>query len=298
VEIVFASMEGTVGRRIAVVTGATSGIGLETARGLAREGWNLVLACRDMGKAEAVRAALTADHPRISVESLQLDLASLDSIRAFATELAGQRESVNLLVNNAGVFCDTGRSTLEGFEMTIGVNFLGTFLLTRLILPLLLRAGGAAGSQPARIVNVASAAAAYGRLRLGAGVFERGPHGFRGYAASKLAVVLFTLDLAEELAGRRVTANAVHPGEVATNIWRGESLLMKIVAPIMQRRLRSPAEGARAVLHAATASNLEGITGRFLDESGDMAGSPKYLDGGLRKDLMRRAATAVGLSVP
>jgi retinol dehydrogenase-12/retinol dehydrogenase-13 len=282
-------------RRVAVVTGATSGIGRETARCLAREGWDLVLACRDAGKAVDVRAAIAAESPAVSVETPRLDLASLDSIRSFAAELSGRRQRVDLLVNNAGVFCDTRKLTAEGFEMTIGVNFLGTFLLTRKLLPLLRPGGGAASGRRARIVNVASAAAAYGRLRHGDGLFTRGPHGFRGYAASKLAIVLFTVDLAEELAGTGVTMNAVHPGDAATNIWRGDSLLMKVVAPIMKRWLRSPADGARAVLRAATAAELEGATGRFFGVSGEMAVSPKYGDAVLRKDLIRRAAAAVGL---
>jgi retinol dehydrogenase 14 len=275
--------------RAAVVTGATSGIGLETARGLAGQGWNLVLACRDRNRAEELARELASGGSHVSV--LPLDLASLDSIRRFAADLGSRHPRVDLLVNNAGVFCDTQRTTAEGFEMTMGVNFLGTLLLTRLALPLLVAAGRA------RIVNVASAAAAYGRLRAGDGVFTRGPHGFRGYAASKLAVVMLTVDLAEELAGAGVTVNAVHPGEVATNIWRGESLLMRIVAPIMRRRLATPVEGARPVLHAALAPELEGVTGRFLGPRGELpmpglAAAPE-----VRRELLRRAQEAVGLPV-
>ncbi len=280
---------------MAVVTGATSGIGRETARCLAREGWDLVLACRDAGKADDVHAVIAAESPAISVETPRLDLASLGSIRSFAAELSERRQHIDLLINNAGVFCDTRRLTDDGFEMTIGVNFLGAFLLTRLLLPLLLPAGDAARGRQARIVNVASAAAAYGRLRHGDGLFRQGPHGFRGYAASKLAIVLFTVDLAEELAGSGVTVNAVHPGDAATNIWRGDSLLMKVVAPIMKRWLRSPADGARPVLRVATAAELGGITGRFFGASGEMASSPKYGDAVLRKILIRSASAAAGL---
>jgi NAD(P)-dependent dehydrogenase (short-subunit alcohol dehydrogenase family) len=274
-----------------VVTGATSGIGFETARGLARAGYGLLLACRDKEKATGVSAAIAAEMPGAAVETRRLDLASFASIRVFAAELAARHDSVDLLVNNAGVFCDRRRLTADGFEMTLGVNFLGTYLLTRLLLPLLLRAGTA--GEPARIVNVSSAAAAYGRIRQGDGIFSRGPHGFRGYAASKLALVLFTLELSDELAGHDVTVNAVNPGDAATNIWHGESLLMRIVGPLMQRRLRGPADAARAVLRAATAADLRGVTGRFLDATGELPESPKYADSALRRDLMRRAAAAV-----
>jgi retinol dehydrogenase 14 len=273
----------------AVVTGATSGIGLETARGLARQGWDLVLACRNAPRAEAVRQELAAGAPGRRVEALALDLASLGSVRAFAAELSARHPTVDLLVNNAGVFCDTREQTVEGFEMTMGVNFLGTFLLTRLVLPLLVASGGA------RIVNVASAAAAVGRLRPRAGIFTDCPHGMRGYAASKLALIVFTVDLAEELAGSAVTVNAVHPGQVATNIWSGESLLMRLVAPAMRSRLRSPAEGALPVLRAATAPELEGVSGKLLNENGEMPAIKRYRVDALRKDIMRLASEAVGL---
>jgi retinol dehydrogenase 14 len=277
---------------LAVVTGANSGIGLETALGLARQGWSLVLACRDAGKAAAARRSIEAAAPGVAVQTLHLDLASLAEIRSFAAELAARHPSIDLLVNNAGVFCDTRRRTEDGFEMTIGVNFLGTYLLTRRVLPLLLRA--ATERTPARIVNVASAAAAYGRLRTDDGVFTRGPHGFRGYAGSKLALVLFTVELAEELAGRGVTVNAVHPGDAATGIWRGESLLMKVVGPLMQRRLRSPADAARVVVRAATDPAFTNVTGRFLGGDGELPMPPRYAIAALRKDLMQRAAAAVG----
>ena len=283
--------EGSARAKLAVVTGATSGIGLETARGLARAGCDLVLACRNVQKGAATRAAISAESPGAVVEALQLDLASLASVRSFAAVLAARHGSVDLLVNNAGVFCDARRLTADGFEMTMGVNFLGTYLLTRLLLPLLERAAGA--REPARIVNVSSAAAAYGRIRRGDEVFTRGPHGFRGYSASKLALVLFTVDLAEELAGQRVTVNAVHPGDAATDIWRGRSLLMRIVGPVMRRHLPCAAEAAKAVLRAAMAENLRGVTGSFIDGAGRMLESPKYADAALRTDLLRRAASAV-----
>ena len=136
---------------------------METAKFLAAEGWNLALARRDTEKARVVGEEISAAAPAVTVETLHLDLASLDSIRSFAAELSRGRERLDLLVNNAGVFCDTRRRTTDGFEMTIGVNFLGTLALTRLLVPLLVRAGRAAGGKGARVVNVASAAAAMRR---------------------------------------------------------------------------------------------------------------------------------------
>jgi len=277
-------------RGLAIVTGATSGLGLETAKGLAAQGWDLALACRDDRKAKAVADQILSAYQSIMAETLHLDLASLQSIRGFADELSRRHQRIDLLVNNAGVYCDTRSLTAEGFEMTIGVNFLGTVALTRHVVPLMTDHGGSG----ARIVNVASAAAAYGRLRPGDGMFVEARHGFRGYAASKLALVLFTHDLALELAGTGVTVNAVHPGDAATNIWRGQSLLMKAVGPLMKRWLRSPAEAAQAIIRAATAPELAQVTGRFLDGAGEVAASPKYDDETLRMDVMRRASAAIG----
>lgn len=278
--------------RLAVLTGATHGIGLETARGLTAAGWDLVLACRDVPRAAAVRDELQAAQPRRRVEVTPLDLASLASIRACAAALTQAHASLHLLVNNAGVFCDTRQRTADGFEMTMGVNFLGPMLLTRLLLPTLVST--AERDRRARIVMVSSAAAAYGRLRLDAGAFTDGPHGFRGYAASKLALVLFTAALADELAQTGVTVNAVHPGDAATNIWSGQSLLMRLVAPIMRRTLRSPAEAARAVLHAALAPELEQVSGAFLGVDGQRLRSPRYEDARARVAILERARLAVG----
>lgn len=256
----------------------------------------LVLACRDLGRARQVVAELgrralgTADG---AVTALPLDLSSLGSVRDFAAGLAAAGIRVNLLVNNAGVFCDRRLFTAEGFEMTIGVNFLGTFLLTRLLLPLLRQA--ADRGEDARIVNVASAAALYGRLAPGGKAFTHGPHGFRGYATSKLALVHFTRALSEELQGSGVTVVAVHPGDAATGIWKGEGLLMKSIGPLMRRVLRSPAQAAVPVLRAAGDPIAAEMAGKLVGESGVEICSARFEDEAVRADLLAAASLAVGL---
>lgn len=278
------------GARVAVVTGATSGIGLETAKGLAAAGWNLVLACRDLQRAGVVRDELLAAHPGLNVSCVALDLASLESVRACGATLA-KEPRLDLLVNNAGVFCDTRQRTVDGFEATIGVNFLGTMAFTRFLVPMLTATAGRTGH--ARIVFVSSAAAAWGRLRTDEGAFTEGPHGFPGYAASKLALVHLTTALAEQLTGTGVTVNAVHPGDAATNIWRGDSFLMRLVAPVMRRWLRPPAEAARAVLHAALAPELGNVSGAFLGVKGERLESRRYADAAARTALLTRATAVI-----
>jgi NAD(P)-dependent dehydrogenase (short-subunit alcohol dehydrogenase family) len=143
-------------------------------------------------------------------------------------------------------------------------------------------------------VIVSSAAAAYGRLRLGRDAFSRHPHGFPGYAASKLALVHLALALAAELDGSGVTVNAVHPGDAATNIWRGDGPLMKVVGPIMRRRLRGATEAAVPVVRAATDPGLRGVTGRFLGPGGELPPARKYADAAARRAILDLAARAVG----
>jgi retinol dehydrogenase-12/retinol dehydrogenase-13 len=266
------------------------------ARGLASRGVPLVLACRDLGRAHEVAAELARGPRRPAgapVTAAQLDLASLVSVRDFAAGLAAAGTRVRLLVNNAGVFCDRRLLTTDGFEMTIGVNFLGTFLLTRLLLPLL-REAAARGEEP-RIVNVASAAALYGRLAPGARAFTHGPHGFRGYAASKLALVHFTRALSDELQGSGVTVVAVHPGDAATGIWKGEGTLMKVVGPLMRRVLRSPAQAALPVLRAALEPVSAETAGRLVGDGGNEIASARFEDEAARRDLLAAASRAVGL---
>jgi NAD(P)-dependent dehydrogenase (short-subunit alcohol dehydrogenase family) len=276
--------------KLAIVTGATSGIGLETARGLVTAGWDVVLACRDVVRAEAVRDMLRAGDPSAQVSIARLDLASFASIRACAASLLQQHPAIHLLVDNAGVFSDRPTRTAEGFEATMGVNFLGTLLFTRLLIPALRTAAAQEGE--ARVVVVSSAAAAFARLRPHAGMFADGPSGFPGYAASKLALVHGAAALAAELEGTGVTVNAVHPGDAATNIWRGHSLVMCIVGPVMRRVLKAPADAARAVLHVAVAPELVGVTGAFFGVRGERLRAARYEDLTLRAGLMEQANAA------
>ena len=277
-------------KKIAVITGATSGIGLESAKELAAKGFSVIMACRDIEKAACLAGDIINQNGSPSVEVLPVNLASLQSIRAFSSKYTAVHDKLHVLVNNAGVFCDKLQKTEDDFEMTMGVNYLGPFLLTRLLLPVIKNTPGA------RIINITSKAAFHAKLKLEENPFSSRTHGFKAYAASKLAQILFTIDLAEELKDAGVTVNAAYPGRVATNIWKGSSLLMKIVAPIMMRKSISAEEGAKTGIYLAESPAVEGVTGKLFENEEIMEYNQTCRDDQIRKKLIKLSFDAVDYS--
>lgn len=275
-------------KKVVVITGATSGIGLEMARDLADKGYEVVMACRDKEKGACLAGDIIRQTGNAAVKVFKLDMASMQSIEAFSSAFSKEYDTLAVLVNNAGVFCDRLEYTVDGFEMTMGVNYLGSFLLTRLLLPVIKNTPGA------RIVNVTSRAAFYAKLKLDNNLFTGEKHGFKAYAASKLAQIMFTIDLAEELAGTGITVNVAYPGRVATNIWKGSSLLMKLVAPLMTRKSISAAEGAKTGIYLADSPGVEGVTGKLFYFEEILEYSSNCLDENKRKELMKLSFEAVG----
>ena len=249
-----------------VVTGGNAGIGKETAVALAREGARVIITARDPAKGAAAVDDIIARGGSTTVEQMHLDLASLASIRDFAGALAAQTDRLSVLINNAGVILRRRQTTIDGFEMTFGVNHLGHFLLTELLHDLLERAA------PSRIVVVASDA--YKGARRGLDFadlnLEHSRYGpWKAYSRSKLANILFTRELARRLDGSGVTANAVHPGTVATRLARdGDAGRLGDVAMLLSRPFfRTPEEGARTSVYVASAPELESITGAYFVSS-------------------------------
>ncbi|MBL8720365.1 MAG: SDR family oxidoreductase [Myxococcales bacterium] len=265
--------------KICVVTGANTGIGKETARGLASRGATVILACRDAQKGEAARADLAASTGRQDLRVIPLDLADLDSVRAFVATLRAELPRIDVLVNNAGVWTTQRGTTKQGFETTFGVNHLGTFLLTNELLPLL------EASPAGRVVTLSSSLHYRGKMQWDDLQSEkRRFSGPTAYNQSKLANVLFTLALARRLAGTKVSAFAVHPGVVATELARSYP---KLLVKVFHLFLLSPEQGATCSLHAATAPELEGQTGLYFEKSRPRTPSARARDEEAQERLWR-----------
>jgi NAD(P)-dependent dehydrogenase (short-subunit alcohol dehydrogenase family) len=258
-------MNGDLSGRTFLVTGGNTGIGLATARALAKRGGRVHLASRSEQKGQAAAATVAAETGSDQVRFLQLDLADLASVRASAQAFLALGEPLHVLVNNAGV---AGRRALtkDGFELMFGVNHLGHFAFTTALLDCLT-------SSKARIVNVASEAhyAAKGvnfdQLRRPA----RGITGMNEYAVSKLCNVLFTQELARRLAGTGVTSYSLHPGVVASDIWRR---VPWPVRPLMTRRMLTVDQGAQTSLYCATSLELAEVSGRYYDNCAEREPNP------------------------
>ena len=259
-------MSAADGGRTVVVTGANTGIGKTTALALARQGWRVYVASRSTEKGEAAVASIKASSGSDAVFFLALDLADLSSVRACAEGFLARGEPLHVLVNNAGVAGVRGL-TKQGFELMFGVNHLGHFLLTQLLLDRL------TSSAPARVVTVASDAHYQARgidweaVRRPA----RGITGLGDYAVSKLCNVLFSQELARRTAGTGVRAYALHPGVVASDIWRR---VPWPVRPLITRRMLSVDEGAATSLYCATSPEVAEASGRFYDKCAERAPSP------------------------
>ncbi|MGH2763336.1 MAG: oxidoreductase [Thermoleophilaceae bacterium] len=259
--------------RTAVVTGANSGLGLVTARELARAGARVVLACRSREKGEAALCEIEARVPAGELEPEELDLASLDSVRAFAERFRAGHEALDLLINNAGVMATPRRRTADGFELQLGTNHLGHFALTGLLI------GAMEGREDARVVTVSSPAHRMGRIAFDNLGGERRYFRWRAYGQSKLANLLFALELDRRLraAGSTIKSLAAHPGYAATNLQSaGPPLLDAAVMSVSNRLLAQSDEmGALPTLYAATEPGLEGGTFAGPDGLLEQRGHPQ-----------------------
>jgi NAD(P)-dependent dehydrogenase (short-subunit alcohol dehydrogenase family) len=285
-------MEG----RVCLVTGASSGIGLETAVGLAKLGGTAVITARNEAKGKKALAHVISRSGSENVDLMMVDFASMASIRRFADEFKSRYDRLEVLVNNAGAVNMSRSETEDGFETTFGVNHLGYFLLTNLLLDLI------KVSAPARIVNVSSRAHFRAEMDFADLNSEKSYRGFTSYGRSKLANVLFTYELARRLEGTGVTANCLHPGVVrsgfgqnANNGWLG--IFFKTFYTVAVPFSKSNAEGAETSIYLASSPEVEGVTGKYFADCAETPSSVASHDVEAQKRLWEISEEMTGVAV-
>ena len=272
------------GKRV-LITGGNSGIGIVTARELAKLGAEVVLACRDTAKTTAALKVINEGASTLAI-NLPVELDNLGSVRNLAANFLGRYDRLDVLINNAGVFPPKQRFTVDGFEMQMGVNHLSHFLLTNLLLDCL------KASAPARVVTVSSKLHKAGEIDFDVFKGYEKYNSQSAYNGSKLANVLFGIELARQLEGTGVTSNVLHPGAVSTDIIRDLPwLLRKIIGMIFI----SPEKGALSNIMLASDPVLAETTGKYYDQCELTDYSPKADDDLLCKKLWDVSAELTGL---
>ena len=278
-----------------IVTGGNNGIGLETAVGLSTLGAHVVITARNQAKGDAALADIKDRSGNDSVQLMLADFASLSSIRDFAADFKKNHDRLDVLVNNAGGLNTSRSETQDGFETTFGVNHLGYFLVTNLLLDML------KASTPARVVSVSSRA----HVRRKGMNFDdlNSEHGYSGmgvYGDSKLANVLFTYELARRLEGSSVTANCLHPGVVRSGFGQNNSglisLLFKSAYTLMTPFTKSNAQGAATSIYLASSPEVEGVTGKYFADSKETESNPASHDKEAAKRLWEISEQMAGLT--
>jgi retinol dehydrogenase 13 len=277
--------------RLCILTGATDGVGYQAARRLAQGGAHLVIVCRNLEKAESVREDLMRSYG-VQVDFILADFARLADVRAAAGTLLANYPRIDLLINNAGVHFTSRTLTADHFEMAFCVNHLASFLFTRLLLDRLLT------SAPARILQVNSQGHRFGGLDLEDLAWERRRYnGYKAYGASKVAQLLTVWELADQLKGSGVTINAVHPGEVRTNIGMNNGRIYRWYQRyFLWWFLKDPVIAGNAIYYLAAAPELTEVSGRFFNQTIDEKPAAHALDRSLGKRLWSISEELTGLA--
>ena len=261
-------------KEYAVITGADGCMGIEIARAVAKQGYHVVMACCNLERAHKKRAMLVADTGNEDIEVMYIDLASLQTVKDFAVRLQERNVSVALLMNNAGILETEGRTiTVDGLERTVSVNYVGHYLLTRLLLPMMHR-----GS---RIVSMASLTYRFGRLYFPE-FFTLGCRGFFWrifpYSNTKLALTMFTRKLSQLIADRGITVNCADPGVVSTDIIAFKMWFDKLTDIFFRPIIRTPAQGAATAVHLLLSPEVAGESGGFYASCKRRKLAKRYVD--------------------
>jgi retinol dehydrogenase 14 len=261
-----------------LVTGGNSGIGKATSLGLARMGATIAIVSRSKAKGEGAQTDIIGKSGNPNVELMLADMSSMESVRELASAFKTRHEKLHLLVNNAGVYLTRRNTTVDGLESTFATNHLGPFLLTDLLLDLL------KASAPSRIVNVTSDAHKGAKVHFEDLQGEKRFSGWQAYSQSKLAMILFTHELAKRLDGTGVTVNSAHPGVVRTNFANNNGLVtfgFKFLRPFFI----SPEAAAKRILYVSTSPDLEGVTGKYFTKMHEVKSSQESYDDDSAKRL-------------
>ena len=275
--------------KICLVTGATAGIGRATAQGLAQAGATVIIVGRNPDKSAAAAAHIGQASGNPAVHALTADLSVQADVRRLAQTVGDRYPRLDVLVNNAGGAFWRRRLSADGIELTWALDYLNVYLLTRLLLPSL------QASPAGRVVTVSSGGHHAATLDFDDLQFRRSYFIFRAYARAKYAEIMFTYELARRLAGTRVTANVLHPGVVATNIWGLSPVLMRLFRPLIYRFALTPEGGAQTSLYLATSPEVEGITGQYFSDQRPARSAPGTYDEAAARRLWDLSAQLTGL---
>lgn len=264
---------------VVIITGANRGIGRETALKLAKKDFIVVMACRNLSVSLPVRDELRLLTGNDQIDVIELNLGNLDSVRRFVEAFKAQYGKLNVLINNAGMLTFVHKKTKDGFEQTVGVNYFGPYLLTRLLLPLF-QAG-----EDNRIINLTSVVYPLGCFNY---VRINDYKGLKAYAVSKYLVLLFTLHLAEELKPIGICVNAVHPGVIRTNIFSTKNWYTLLINTVFRFFLTSVEKGAEPVIRLAVQTGLKTADGDYYQVFKLRKVSGKINSGAIRTNLIEQ----------
>jgi NAD(P)-dependent dehydrogenase (short-subunit alcohol dehydrogenase family) len=283
------SHEDSMKGKVVLITGATSGIGKETALGLAKRGATVVLVGRSREKLDKVASSIMSATGSRTIDTMICDLTSMENVRKLASGFKQKYQRLDVLINNAGEIVNERRVTVDGFEYTLALDHLSHFLLTMLLLDLI------KASAPARIINVSSSAHMLGRINFEDLMGEKKYKPMKAYGQAKLANLLFTYELARRLAVTGVTANAVHPSAVRTNFGKGMKGRWRIFLWLGSLLLIDAEKGAETSIFVASSPEVEGITGKYFVKKKERKSSKRSLDQTAARRLWEVSSKLTGI---